>query len=289
MADEIRSRFVLAGGVRTHYSESGDAEPVILALHGGGHGSSGRAGMGLAMTGLAPNFRVVAPDSIGGFGLTDTSVRSPYGLQSRLDHIADVADTLCLDRFTILGNSQGAWCAAKYAMQHPDRVERIVIIATNTIARAMGLKASPTPAAKAFEDYDGTREAMRALLKSFVHNSDRITDALIDERQAAALRPGAREAFADQAAGTKFLQNDPAMSVNFDMREHLPRVTNAIPTIMIWGEDDVFAPPELGRQLERLLPGAKLHWVPNAGHQVQTDQPDAVVKIITEFCAKDAR
>jgi pimeloyl-ACP methyl ester carboxylesterase len=79
------------------------------------------------------------------------------------------------------------------------------------------------------------------------------------------------------------------MSVNFDMREHLPRVTNAIPTIMIWGEDDVFAPPELGRQLERLLPGAKLHWVPNAGHQVQTDQPDVVVKIITEFCAKDAR
>jgi pimeloyl-ACP methyl ester carboxylesterase len=280
----IRSRYVMAGGVRTHYSESGNEGPVILALHGGGHGSSGSAGMGLAMAGLGRTFRVVAPDSIGGFGFTDPAVPSPYGLQSRVDHIASFADALCLDRFTILGNSQGAWCAAKYAILHPDRVDRIVIIATNTIARAMHLHAPPTPAAKAFEAYDGSREAMRALLKVLVHNGDRITDELIDERQAAATRPGAREAFADQAKGTKYLQNDPAMSVNFDMRATLPAVSAAIPTIMIWGADDIFAPPELGLQLAERLPAVTLHMVNGAGHQVQTDQPEAVTDIINAFC-----
>ena len=281
----IRSRYVMAGGVRTHYSESGNDGPVILALHGGGHGSSGSAGMGLAMANLAPSFRVIAPDSIGGFGFTDPFAMSPLGLQSRVDHIAAFADAMCLDHFIILGNSQGAWCAAKYAMTHPNRVERIVIIATNTIARAMHIPAPPTPAAKAFEAYDGSREAMREFLKVLVHNDDRITDALIDERQAAATRPGAREAFADQAKGTKYLQNDPAMSVNFDMRAALPIVTKAIPTIMIWGEDDIFAPPELGHQLAAVLPHVKLHLVKGAGHQVQTDQPDAVTTIIKAFCA----
>ena len=281
----IRSRYAVTAGVRTHYSESGDDGPVMLALHGGGHGSSGSAGMGAAMTTLAPSFRVVAPDSVGGFGFTDPFAPSPFGLQSRVDHIAALADTLCLDRFTILGNSQGAWCAAKYAMMHPNRIERIVIIATNTIARAMHIPAPPTPAAKAFEAYDGSREAMRALLEVLVHNRERITDALIDERQAAATRPGAREAFADQAKGTKYLQNDPAMSVNFDMRTALPIVTKAIPTIMIWGENDVFAPPELGRQLAAILPDVQLHMVKGAGHQVQTDQPGAVTEIINAFCA----
>src|SRR6185436_7916878 len=100
---------------KTHYSETGDNGPVLVALHGGGAGSSGLAGMGAAMQRMAGEFRVIAPDSIGGFGLTDPYAKTPYGLISRVQHLADFCDALCLDKFSILGNSQGAWCAAHYA------------------------------------------------------------------------------------------------------------------------------------------------------------------------------
>ena len=66
----VRSRYVMANGVKTHYSESGDDGPVLIALHGGGAGSSGVAGMGSCMQRLGDEFRVLAPDGVGGFGLT---------------------------------------------------------------------------------------------------------------------------------------------------------------------------------------------------------------------------
>lgn len=235
--------------------------------------------MGAIMPLLEERFRVVAPDSVGGFGLTDPYAPAPYGLQSRVDHLEDVVDALCLERFTIVGNSQGAWCAAKYALLHPDRVERMVLIASNTIARAMGLKAEVTPGLKLLDGYDGTRAAMAALMGGLIFNKELITDELIETRQSSATRPGAKEAFEAQATGTRYLQTDPAMSLNFSMQS-LPALTKVIPTLMIWGEEDIFASPSLGRALEPLLPDVKFHWIPKAGHQVQTDQPRAVAELL---------
>src|SRR5215469_15900871 len=110
MAQSRRSRFVMVDGVKTHYTESGDNGPVILAMHGGGQGSSGEAGLGKLFGLLGDRYRVIGLDSIGGFGETDP-VPLRYGLQSRVDHAADFVDALCLDRFAVIGNSQGAWCA----------------------------------------------------------------------------------------------------------------------------------------------------------------------------------
>ena len=185
-----RSRFVMANGVRTHYTESGNDGPVILAMHGGGNGSSGEAGLGRLLDLLGDRYRVIGLDSIGGYGETDT-IPLRYGLQSRVDHAADFADALCLDRFTIMGNSQGAWCAARYAMEHPDRVENVIMLGSLSIGTAMGLKSPPSEGRKLLRAYDGTRPAMITLMKGLVARPEVITDDLVDLRQAAATRPGA--------------------------------------------------------------------------------------------------
>lgn len=284
MPKGIRSRYVVAGGIRTHYSESGEDGRVLVALHGGGHGSSGAAGMGPLMALLGDEFRVLALDSIGGFGDTDVNARSPYGLQSRVDHLAAVLDALCIDRCVLAGNSQGAWCVAKYAITHPDRVESLVLLGSATIANAMGLNAPESDGMRLMRGYDGTLEGMRGLLNGLVYNSDKVTDELIRMRHAAASRPGAREAFSDAAKANRLLQSDPTMSLNFDMRHTLPLLTKTIPTVMVWGKEDIFATPDLGRRLEPLLPDVRFHWIEGAGHQVQTDQPEAVASIVRSFC-----
>ncbi len=283
MLSEIRSRFVLANGVRTHYSEGGADGRTIVALHGGGAGSSGLAGMGPLVERLGTNYRVIAPNSIGGFGLTDPSAPAPYGLLSRVSHLADVIDALCLPKIILIGNSQGAWAAAQYAILHPDRVEKIILISSLTIAVSLGIKQRPTEALKALNDYDGTREGMRRILQALIIDPERITDRLIDERQAAATRLGALKAFRAFGRNGAILRENPLFALQNDMTKSLPILTQTIPTIFIWGDSDTFALPETGREIAKHLPDARFHWVPGAGHQVQTDKPDEATKIIREF------
>ncbi len=285
MPVEMRSRFVVANGVRTHYTESGGDGPVIVAMHGGGAGSSGRAGMAPLMQALPPGFRIAAPDSVGGFGFTDVNAPTQYGIQSRVDHLAAFVDAIGLDRFTVLGNSQGAWVAARYAITHPDRVERMVLIGSATLGLAMGFPEERTPAMAALQGYDHTREGMRKLLEGLVHNKALITEELIDLRFASASRPGAAEASKAAMRGNRYVQTDPVLRTQFEMKESLPAVTKAIPTIVIWGENDGFAPATLGRKLEPLLPDARFHFIDKAGHQVQNDQPAAVAEIVAAFMA----
>src|ERR1700722_17781700 len=233
MSNQIRSRWVMANGVRTHYSETGDDGPAIIALHGGGAGSSGAAGMGLVMEKLAADFRVIAPDSIGGFGLTDPYAPAPRGLISRVEHTADFIDALCLPKVTIFGNSQGAWAAAQYAILNPDRVEKVILVSSLTIAASLGIQQRPTEALKALNDYDGTREGMKRILQALIIDPKRITDKLIEERQAAATRPGALEAFKAFGRGTASLRQDALFALQNDMTRSLPTMVKTIPQIFI--------------------------------------------------------
>jgi pimeloyl-ACP methyl ester carboxylesterase len=288
MTNTRRSRFVRVNGIKTHYTESGGNGPVILALHGGGHGSSGEAGLGRLLELLGDRYRVIGLDSIGGYGETDT-VPLRYGLQSRVDHAADFVDALCLDRFTVMGNSQGAWCAARYAMLHPDRVDNVVLLSSITIGTAMGLKAPRGEGHKLLRDYDETRPAMVRLMQGLAARPEVITDALVDLRQTAATRPGAMEAFAASEKSIAAVRDNLPLMTNYDVRTTLPALAKTIPTIFIWGENDIFAAPSLGRELEVLLPDIKFHWVKTAGHQVQTDQPEIVADIVDKLINEKSR
>ena len=277
----LRSRTVMAGRIRTHYSECGENGFPVVLCHGGGPGSSGEAGFGQLMVALAPEFQVYAPDSVGGFGETDPYYPASEGVQSRVDQLEAFMDTLCIDKAVLGGNSQGAWVAAKYALQHPDRVDKLVLIASNTIAGAMGLEIPMTPGMKAIRAYNGSEETMRTFLQTIVWNKNLITDQLVKRRNDCANRPGAENARKVFQEGQQRFTKDPNLRLKYDMRDTLPKLT--IPAILIWGEDDQFAPVEQGRQLEKMLPKVKFHYVAKAGHQVQTDQPAIVSKLVLDF------
>jgi pimeloyl-ACP methyl ester carboxylesterase len=204
----------------------------------------------------------------------------------RVDHTRDFVDALGLDKFTIMGNSQGAWAAAQYAIQYANRIDKVILVSSLTIAQAIGLDQKPTPAMQALQSYDGTREAMKKLLQGLIVDQSRITDELVDRRQAAATRPGGMAAMDRFLKATGALRRDPLLAMQLDMKATLPALAKARPTIFIWGEEDSFALPETGRAIEKAVPDIKFHWVPKASHQVQTDQPKAVAGIIRAFVGK---
>jgi pimeloyl-ACP methyl ester carboxylesterase len=277
----LRSRYVMAGGVRTHYVETGDNGAPIVLCHGGAPGFSGEVGFGKIMPALGAKFRVYALDSVGGYGYTDPYFPATEGAQSRIDHLDAFLNTLCLDTVYLAGNSQGAWVAARYALQHPDRVRKLFLISSGTIASAMGLDHTDTDGLRALRAYDGSHESMRALLQTLLWDKSQITDALVDRHQASATRPGAADARRAFLAGMQRLTQDPNLRIHFQMMDTLPRIKT--PAMFIWGEDDCFAPVALGRQLERALPNIPFTYIPQAGHLVQNDQPELVTQMMIQF------
>ena len=279
-----RSRWLRTGSFRTHYVEAGDDGPVLVQLHGGGYAQSAVSANGTIIPILGEHFRVIAPDAVGGYGFTDL-VPASRGLQSRVDQLEDFVDTLCLDRFSIMGNSMGAWQAARYAILHPERIERMVLVGSGSIAVAMGLERIRLAGNELADSYGqgGDREDMRMRIKAIIHRDEMITDEVIDQRLAVANRPGVPEVNKAFQEANQRLQNDPLLKIGYDMRETLPWVTELIPTIFLWGQNDHFASPEYGKQLEKMLPHVPFHWIPNAGHQVQSDQPELVAGIVRKF------
>ncbi|HLH22297.1 MAG TPA: alpha/beta fold hydrolase [Chloroflexota bacterium] len=264
-------------GVRTHYVQAGAGEPVVL-VHGGGPGAGGASGWSNTIPALAERFRVYAIDLIGA-GLTDKPPIE-YSFQTQVNHLAGFIDALNLHDVRLVGNSQGAYVAIKYALDFPARVKQAALISTATLATACGLsdegKAAPLPR------FDGTRDSIRAFLEVIVNDPARITDDLLDARFAAASLPGHREMMQSLGRYRELLANDPSERQVYDVRARLPLLT--IPWCMIWGGADRSAPLDpLGKGLHAMFPDVPFHVVEGSGHQVQNDKPEECNRLLREF------
>ena len=275
-----RSNWVLANGVRTHYSACGENGPTVVLVHGGGPGSSGLAGWRFMLPALGAHFRVFAIDQVA-FGLTDARPHAwpTKGYLSLVDHLSDFIDALCIDEVMLVGNSQGAYVAAKYALENPEKVKKLFLIGSATIALAMGMTYDMTSAGT--RKFDGSADSMRAFLESLLVDKSTITDELIAERLRNTDRPGWTESNRTFITAGNAMLKDPNLFQRFEVSSRLPRLT--IPTRFVWGNQDTRAPLDLARGLEKLLPNIPFEYIDQAGHQVQTDQPALVNKMVLDF------
>ncbi|HVM78173.1 MAG TPA: alpha/beta hydrolase [Stellaceae bacterium] len=116
------SRFVETAVARLHYLEAGDGNPVIL-LHG--YAQTSHMWRPLIPL-LARTHRVVAPD-LRGFGESSKPERG-YDKKTMADDIHALAISLGFGRVKVVGHDIGLMVAYAYAAQHPDEVERIVLM-----------------------------------------------------------------------------------------------------------------------------------------------------------------
>jgi pimeloyl-ACP methyl ester carboxylesterase len=267
-------------GVKTHYVHAGDGEPIVL-LHGGGAGGSGEHGWYNAIPVLAQHFHVYALDQLG-YGYTDKPLIE-YSFQAMVDHVAGFIDALNLGQVRLVGNSQGAYIAMKYACDFPERVKQIVTISTATLATAMGIKVVTSP-----PRYEGTKESIREFLLAILNDPAKVTDELVERRYQLTRLPGANEAKMSIQRYRALLEEDPHQREVFNVRHRVPELR--IPWCVIWGADDRTAPIALGDELRKLAPNiTEFHVVQGAGHQVQNDQPEVCNKLILNFFSSAVR
>lgn len=284
----FHNSYVLANGVRTHYSWAGTEGPAVILLHGAGPGASGAAGWRLMLPALAKaGYRAYAIDQLS-MGFTDARPHAwpVNGHQSLVDHVHDFIEALCLDEVSLVGNSQGAYVAAKYAIDHPEKVDKVVYIGSNTIYQAM--QEVPERKMRSFLDvigYDYTEESLRKFMYRNSTDEVSIPEELIQLRHRAATSPGIKESNEAFAAYLEKMNEQPKLWDRYCIKDSLPKLK--IPGIFIWGNQDAVAPVETGYKLEKLLPNIEFKYIDNCGHQAQTDQPEIVNNLVTEFLAAE--
>jgi pimeloyl-ACP methyl ester carboxylesterase len=281
MDEGVLSNYVDARGIRTHYVEAGQGDPVVL-VHGAGPGANGWAGWRQTIPVLAQHYHVYALDTLG-FGFTDKPTDILHTDQASVNHFADFLDAMCLDEVQLCGNSRGAYIAAKYMLDHPSRVKRLLMISSGSIANAMGLERNQAQQGgmKKLQGYDGTAEGMRRFMEIIVNDHSKITDELVESRVKMAALPGHDYVQKSQRQFRNSLKDTPNERQRFDIRHRLPMATT--PMVMVWGAKDNFAPPEFAAQLKDMLPNVQFEMLENSGHQAQNDESDKFNDIALSF------
>ena len=268
------STFVQAGGVRLHYNDIG-AGSAVVCLHGGGPGASGWSNFNQNVPALSAKYRLVLVD-MPQFGRSEKVVIQ----EGRLTYVArvlkDFLDRLGIAKAHFIGNSMGAQTALKFAIDYPDRIDRLVALGNGAVTQTV-LTPRPTEGVKLIQAfYKGagpTREKLRRLIETLVYDSSFLTDALLEQRFAAANDP-------EMVA--LWSKNPPP---NEDIGALLGKV--ACRTLLIWGIEDRFSPIEGGLALLKRLKDARLHVFAQCGHWAQVEKAREFDRLVLDFLGSD--
>jgi len=268
------SRFVDAGGLRTHYLEAGAGAPLVL-IHGGGAGADSLGNWQGSMPLLARHFRVLALDMVG-FG--DTAKPDPAGFDysqaARVEHLRAFLAALDIERASFIGNSMGGATALGLAAENPARVERLVLMGS------AGLNTTIHPGLLPVINYDFTRDGMVRLIRALVNEGFEIDAALVDYRLARSLDPVTRAAY---GATMKWIRDQGGLA-------YPPEVIGRVrcPTLVINGKEDKVVPLANAYRFLELIPDSWGWIVPHCGHWAMIEHPDAFARACLAFLRPDA-
>ena len=266
--------YVDAGGIKTNYLEVGDGPPVVL-VHGSGPGVTAYANWRLTMPGLAPAFRVLAPD-MAGFGFSD----KPGGvadLAAWVGQIIGFLDALGIERASVVGNSFGGSIGIRLATDHPDRVDRLVLMG------ATGISFPITEGLDQVWGYQPSFENMRRILDYFAYSRELGNDELAEVRYRAALAPGVQEAFSAlfPAPRQRWVE---AITTPEEKIKAIPHET-----LIIHGREDQVIPLDNAYRLLGLIERSELHVFGRCGHWSQIEWADDFNALLVRFLGRDPR
>jgi len=180
-----QDRYVTVDGLKIRYIEDGDGMPALL-LHGASLGSSAdvfRRNMGpLARGGI----RAIAYDHPG-FGHSDNPTDHSNGYRRTM--VLKLMDALKLDKAAIIAHSQAGGMAVQIALQNPDRVTHLMVLATGSLLPPLEEKKEGRDAAlqqrvdRMVSESEPTLELTRKQLESTLYHHDLITDDELALRQ----------------------------------------------------------------------------------------------------------
>src|SRR6478735_4260934 len=125
----MNERTLRVDGLNARLLEEGQGAPVLL-LHGASLGSSADVWTRNLAPLAAHGLRVIAPD-LPGFGETDNP--KDHSVAYRRRFVLSFMDALKIERAALVGHSQAGRIALDLALEHPERISKVVVLATGSL------------------------------------------------------------------------------------------------------------------------------------------------------------
>jgi pimeloyl-ACP methyl ester carboxylesterase len=254
----VTERRLDLAGVSTAVLEAGDGPPVVLL-----HGQGGWSGMWLPVVpDLVERHRVVAPD-LPGLGAS-TVPDGPPDAARVLAWLAALVERTCPGPPAIVGASLGASIAARFAIAHPDRLSRLVLVDAGSLGRFR-----PAPGvvlALARFVLRPSERTQRAFLRQVTVDPDRARALMGTDAQAYGLELASTPSV--RAANRRLLRE---LGTRPIPPEQLAAI--AVPTALVWGRQDRVMRLRIAEEASARY-GWPLHVVEDAGH-FAVERPEA--------------
>ncbi len=238
----IHGRSQPVEGLATHYLEGGRGPPVVF-VHG--LGSQSLDWSPLLPSVVRAGFHVYALD-LPGFGRTAAPPERSYGMREQAAFLASFLKALGLERVALVGISMGGWVSALLALEHPERVERLVLMDSAGFAFRpsfdIALLSPRTPA-----EVDG-------MMKLVMPHAQPVPVFVKEDlvRYFGKRRWVIERALVAMQEGTDVL--DQRLS------------SLKVPLLLVWGKQDAMTPLALGEAMHRAVPDSVLEVYEGCGH-----------------------
>jgi pimeloyl-ACP methyl ester carboxylesterase len=179
-------------------------------------------------------------------------------------YVNSFIDHLELTDVILLGNSLGGHIGLLVSLLFPEKIKGLIITGSSGLyENSMG------------ESYPKREDRgyMTRKCQEVFYDPKVATDEIVDE---------VFETVNDRKKLIKILAIAKS-AIRHNMAKDLPKIQ--VPTAIIWGENDIVTPPDVGHDFNRLLPNSNLYWIENCGHAPMMEHPDLFNDLMVKWLA----
>ena len=257
-------------GVSLHVRDNGPRHaPTVIFLHGFGASLHTWESWAAALSG---DMRVIRFD-LPGSGLSAPDPTGNYSDARSVEVLLALMSRLGVARASLIGNSIGGRIAWMFAAEHPERIEKLVLISPDGFASAgfeYGEKPE-VPATVKLMRYVLPKLLLRISLAPAYANPAVLTDALTTRYHDLMLAPSSRDALISRMEQTVLVDPVPL----------LKKIT--APTLLLWGEQDALIPFSNAADYVKAIPRVMLVPLPGMGHLPHEEAPEETMVPVRRF------
>jgi 2-hydroxy-6-oxonona-2,4-dienedioate hydrolase len=244
-------------GQKIHYLEAGSASnPTVILLHGLGGDATNWA---MTIPALSGKYHVYVLDQIG-FGKSDKPITN-YRVSMLVEFLDVFCKKLGIQKASLVGNSLGGWTAASFALAHPEKVDKLVLVcAAGYTGKRWGVPEMTKEALAALNP--STTEDLKRLFSLILYNKAMLTDQFVETQLTNKLKRG------DGYTINSFIES---IVRGEDFLDGKAKAIKA-PTLALWGKNDGLTPLGIGKAFVEDIQGAQLVVVDNCGHVPQMEK-----------------
>jgi epoxide hydrolase 4 len=275
---------LFTNGISLHYVTEGEG-PLMLLLHGFPEfWYSWRH----QIPAFSDRYKVVALDLRGYNDSDKPEGVKAYGMSELVADIHGAIAALGYQRCILVGHDWGGAIAWSFVNTYPEQVEQLIVLNLPHPAKFMeGLKTPQQLLRSWYMGFfqlpilpelllqAGNCQLIATILQQTTVDKTTFTEADLNAYKEAAAKPGALTAMINYYRNTFEFINQPSTWRPL-----------TIPTLMIWGEEDVALGKELTYGTEAYVKNLTLKYIPNCSHWVQQERPQQVNQYMNEFLAQ---